>query len=256
MKTDQPSAAAIIERVGEAIIVLDREGRCTFINHHAERLLGRSAAQLRGNVLWDEIPNLAHSRLREECQMAYEEQKARCFQAWNEHFQQWWEHHLSPAPDGINIAFKDISERKRREEDLQVCEQSYSRLVNSLGGIVWVADGETLQFLYVSGQAPGILGYPVHEWLVDPDFWRKHVHPEDLDRCLEQRRSALANREETALEYRMLAADGREVCFTEMVSSRFMQTDRSACAASCWKSQSKSGSRRNTNGYGMICRNA
>ena len=43
----------------------------------------------------------------------------------------------------------------------QVTERFYSKLVNSLGGIVWEADGETFQFTFVSPQAEQILGYPI-----------------------------------------------------------------------------------------------
>src|ERR1700750_555309 len=54
-------------------------------------------------------------------------------------------------------------------------ERLYSTLVNSLGGIVWEADGETFQFTFVSEQAEQILGYPVEQWLTEPDFWRNHT---------------------------------------------------------------------------------
>ncbi|RYD78889.1 MAG: PAS domain S-box protein, partial [Verrucomicrobiaceae bacterium] len=219
MKTDQPSAAALIERVAEAIVVLDRQGSCTFINRHAERLLGIPREKLLGGSFWNALPGLEQCRLREECTKAYEEQKLHSFEEQHHSLDRWWEYRISPAPDGVSIHFTDISEQKRREEDLQLCEQSYSRMVHSLGGIVWVADGETLQFLYVSGQAPNVLGYPIREWLENVDFWRKHVHPEDLDRCLERRYAALTNREDTTLEYRMLAADGHVVWFTETVSA-------------------------------------
>ncbi len=37
----------------------------------------------------------------------------------------------------------------------------YSKLVSSLDGIVWEADGETFQFTFVSPQAKRILGYPI-----------------------------------------------------------------------------------------------
>ena len=36
-------------------------------------------------------------------------------------------------------------------------------LINALGGIVWEADPETFQFLFVSEEAERILGYPVRE---------------------------------------------------------------------------------------------
>jgi PAS domain-containing protein len=58
----------------------------------------------------------------------------------------------------------------------------YSKLVNSLDGIVWEADGQTFQFNFVSPQAEKILGYPLEQWL-QPNFWRDHTHPDDTDWC-------------------------------------------------------------------------
>ena len=49
----------------------------------------------------------------------------------------------------------------------------YSKLINSLDGIVWEADGETFQFKFVSPQAERILGYPIEQWL-QPNFWMNH----------------------------------------------------------------------------------
>src|SRR2546430_13370767 len=62
-------------------------------------------------------------------------------------------------------------------------ERLYATLVNSLGGIVWEADGDTFQFTFVSPQAEEILGYPVAQWLDEPDFWLRHTHPDDVERC-------------------------------------------------------------------------
>jgi len=55
----------------------------------------------------------------------------------------------------------------------------YHSLVESIDGIVWEADGETFRFTFVSKQAERILGYPVSEWVNDPQFWINHLHPDD-----------------------------------------------------------------------------
>ena len=56
-------------------------------------------------------------------------------------------------------------------------------LINALGGIVWEADAETFQFRFVSEEAERILGYPTRTWLEEPDFWVRHTHPDDVERC-------------------------------------------------------------------------
>jgi PAS domain-containing protein len=84
----------------------------------------------------------------------------------------------------------EITERKRgnaEREQLLMCEPAahdeavaaqhrWRDMVNSIEGIVWEADAQTFQFLFVSQQAQRVLGYPVERWLNEPTFW-KEPHP-------------------------------------------------------------------------------
>lgn len=93
----------------------------------------------------------------------------------------------------------------------------YSKLVNSLDGIVWEADGETFQFTFVSQQAEKILGYPLKQWL-EPNFWREHTHPDDTDWCSAFCVDSTKRRQDHEFEYRMIAADGSVVWLHDIVS--------------------------------------
>ena len=95
----------------------------------------------------------------------------------------------------------------------------YSKLVSSLDGIVWEANGETFQFTFVSPQAERILGYPLKKWL-EPNFWRDHTHPDDMDWCAAFCFDCTKRRQDHEFEYRMMAADGRIVWLHDIVSVR------------------------------------
>ncbi|HXE81126.1 MAG TPA: PAS domain-containing protein [Vicinamibacterales bacterium] len=94
----------------------------------------------------------------------------------------------------------------------------YEAIVHSLGGIVWAADPATFQFSFVSEQAERILGYPVREWLEDEQFWQRHTHPDDVERCTAFWRDAALHGQDQTFEYRMLAADGRVVWLRDTVT--------------------------------------
>lgn len=90
-------------------------------------------------------------------------------------------------------------------------------LLDSLKAIVWRGDPASYCFTYVSPAAEDILGYPVERWLDDPKFWAAHMHPEDRDWALDYcvtNTNALRDHE---FEYRMIAADGREVWLKDIV---------------------------------------
>lgn len=95
--------------------------------------------------------------------------------------------------------------------------REYEDLLNSLDSIVWELDARTFQLSFVSKQAERLLGYPVEQWLTEPDFWQNHLHPEDQTWALGFCLDALRKREDHQFEYRMIAADGRVVWLQDRV---------------------------------------
>src|SRR3989441_50205 len=120
----------------------------------------------------------------------------------------------------IRGIFHDVTERKLALIALKRSVRQYEALVNSVDGIVWQADLSSLRFTFVSQQAERLLGYPVKCWLEDPDFWQKHVHPDDREKTLKLCHQITAERPYGSLEYRMLAADGGVLWLRDIVSMR------------------------------------
>lgn len=209
---------SLVERVAEGLVALDRRGRCTYVSRQTESFLGMSAKEVLGKSLWEEVPGLRSSRLAEEWQLAMDEQRPRAVELSDLAPGRWFEIRLFPAPDGMTIHFADATERKHQEEELRQSAQVYSRLLNTLGGIVWVGEGDAFRFLFVSGKAEEILGYPVRQWLEEPDFWQKRLHPDDVERVLEFCFEARERAEDHSIEYRMIAADGRVIWFRDVVT--------------------------------------
>lgn len=94
----------------------------------------------------------------------------------------------------------------------------YEDLVHAVDGIVWEADQPSLKFTFVSQQAERILGYPLEDWINDPDFWQKHIHPDDKEMAINLCRNLTSDQSHPDFEYRMIAADGRVVWLRDIVS--------------------------------------
>jgi PAS domain S-box-containing protein len=112
----------------------------------------------------------------------------------------------------INRAL-DIAEANSRRIE-------HEALVNSVDGIVWVADQSSLQFLFVSQQTERILGYPIERWICEPDFWQQHIHPDDREMAVNLCRHLTPEQTHPDFEYRMIAADGRIVWLRDIVNVR------------------------------------
>lgn len=113
----------------------------------------------------------------------------------------------------VALLINGLSERL--QAGMRAADQRFQGLLQGLDAIVWEADPQTLAFTFVSRRAEEILGYPVHRWLSEPEFRTVLLHPEDRERVLATCRSALAQEGDHAMEYRAVAADGREVWLHE-----------------------------------------
>jgi len=125
--------------------------------------------------------------------------------------------------DGIRYTQRDLDilnfvstqvalsiERKQAGETVRAAEERYRTLVEQLPIVVYVNPAENVDStVYVSPQIKDFLGYTQEEWLSDPVFWKKTLHPEDRSRVLAEIEKM---RREDAFfdqEYRMIARDGR-----------------------------------------------
>lgn len=136
----------------------------------------------------------------------------------------WLETHATPlrsaegAIEGLLGLTRDVTDRRRAAAALEQSRAQYAGLVQSIDGIVWEADAESLQFTFVSERADRILGYPVATWLSELDFWPNHIHPEDRGHVVRSCLSSTRRGEDHVLEYRMVAADGRVVWLRDIVT--------------------------------------
>lgn len=113
---------------------------------------------------------------------------------------------------------RDITQRRKVERTIKASQEWFESLVHTVDGIVWEADAATLQFTFVSDKAEAILGYPARQWITEKDFWLNHMHPEDRETASGYCMRATADGRDHEFEYRMMAADGREVWLRDIVS--------------------------------------
>ena len=118
-----------------------------------------------------------------------------------------------------------LRDAEKRELELRltqlrtVSERRYRTLIEGIDhAIGWAAD-QTLRLTFVTRQAERILGFPVERFL-EPDFWEKHLHPDDRDRVLTAFRRALAEGLDVACNHRLVADDGRALWFQTAVIAR------------------------------------
>jgi signal transduction histidine kinase len=98
---------------------------------------------------------------------------------------------------------------------LVLSQEKMEALIHSIDGIVWERKPDTFQFTFVSRQSEDILGYPPEAWLKEPKFWEEKLHPQDAAKAIRTAQEMAERGQPYTFEYRMLAADGRNVFIRE-----------------------------------------
>ncbi len=106
----------------------------------------------------------------------------------------------------------DVTERMWQRGSLFETEAKYQGLVEAIPAVTYVDPlDEWADSLYVSPQVEQLLGCTQEDWLTDPGFWRKHLHPDDRQIAWSAWERARDHGESYDHEYRMLHDDGHEV---------------------------------------------
>ncbi|HBG05733.1 MAG: hypothetical protein A2075_06090 [Geobacteraceae bacterium GWC2_58_44] len=106
-----------LESMTDGFVSLDRQWRYTYVNAAAARLMGRSAAELLGQVCWEMFPGSEESVAYCEIRRAMAENRCVDFEDFRGgSLERWYENRCYPSPEGMTIYFTDVTQRKWAEQ--------------------------------------------------------------------------------------------------------------------------------------------
>ncbi|HSQ94150.1 MAG TPA: PAS domain S-box protein, partial [Methanoregula sp.] len=114
-------------------------------------------------------------------------------------------YHGAPA---IQIAYLDITDRKRAEQALVENEERIRQITETLTSVFYVHDRASDRFVYVSPAYEKIWKRSCQSLYDNPYSYLEAVHPDDLPRLLESIRRELEDDQYLDTDYRILQPDG------------------------------------------------
>lgn len=133
--------ATILDGIGDGFYALDRDWRIILFNRQAERHFGRPAGEMLGHKLWELFPGARDTGLgrlfvnaMEARETVHSETESVLMGA------RWLSYRLFPLSDGMGVVFRDMTARKRAEEqrDLLIKELEH-RVKNTLAIVQSIA---------------------------------------------------------------------------------------------------------------------
>ena len=163
-------AETILERISDAFVAVDRNWRYTDINEPAlasARLAHRkplTRGDLLGKNCWEAFPELVGTPFDKELHVAFREQKAVRFEAYSPRTDSWLEVQAYPSKDGLSIYSRDVTERKRANEELAY----HASLLDNVEDGVVATDAEDFRITAWNPGAERLYGFTAEEVLGRP----------------------------------------------------------------------------------------
>lgn len=107
------------ERISDGFVAVDKNWNYTYMNKKAAEITRQDPQLIVGKNLWKQFPDLIGSPFYKAYHQAMEEQKYVYLQEHYPAYDQWFENHIYPSPDGLSVYFTNITERKKTEEKIR-----------------------------------------------------------------------------------------------------------------------------------------
>ena len=150
------SGSRVLERVSEGVLILDSDLVYTDANPRALDLIDRDREEVVGEYIWDVFPEAAESVAGDKIEAGIETGDEVIYERYNESLDRWFSVRVYPDGEGATVFFRDISERKRREEKLERYEHIVENLPVAVGQSV--ANGDE-QFTYLNERMAEMFGW-------------------------------------------------------------------------------------------------
>ena len=136
----------ILESIGDGFFAVDRDWIVTYWNKQAEKLLGPKKPQVVNQYLWDIFPDSKDSVSHQNYKKAIQSRKAVNFEDYYEPMNKWYEISAYPSVEGLSVYFKDITERKIYDKQINEMNIALNKNLKELA----ISNQELEQFAYIA----------------------------------------------------------------------------------------------------------
>lgn len=108
----------------------------------------------------------------------------------------------------INI-FEDVTHHKKAENQIMLANRRLGYLLRTTNAVIYTAKlDKSISSTFISDNITRVTGFTARQFLLKPNFWLRHVHPQDREQALAEIKK-LETKGNHIFEYRLLCKDGQ-----------------------------------------------
>lgn len=197
-----------VENINEGFFTCTKDWEVTYWNKHSEEMIGVKKEEIIGKIIWEILPeakNLKFYELYSEC---LKNQRPYSFEEYYYPLDKWFKVNVHPSEEGIAVYFEDITIELLKGLELNNALIQAEVLDKATRDIIWEWDLKT-NMIRINKNFYRSFGYDSDTVLVNLDWWKGRIHPDDRDLVKESIYSALASESDIwEREYRFADAKG------------------------------------------------
>lgn len=150
----------VMEHLTDALVMYDLSWRCVYANPAAQRALRALGlpVDLGGKTAWHLFPDLIGTALEQQLLEAVRHQQHRSFEVPFAALGIWIQVEVYPSVQGASVFFRNITQRRTAQQQLQASEERYRHLIETMREGMALITAE-FRIDYINPQMVRLLGY-------------------------------------------------------------------------------------------------
>jgi PAS domain S-box-containing protein len=132
----------VLDRIKDHVVALDNNFHVTYVNKLYATNFGLEPTQMIGKNIWQLTPKVIGTIIYEEITEAMSEKKVRLFEWEGIYIKGYWETTIFPSENGITVVSRDISKRKKDEEEIHKNRELLANIISNSDSRILARDLE------------------------------------------------------------------------------------------------------------------